>query len=69
MSFPREGKPQLEEKILSSQSEGPRNFAELTALTSATRADLVQALESLMAKGTVIKSSDGFGTIYSRRQC
>jgi hypothetical protein len=46
-------------------AERPQTFVELLSAASMTYADLTELLEGLILEGSVVKTSDGFQTLYS----
>jgi DNA-binding HxlR family transcriptional regulator len=58
----------LRTTVVRALAESPHSFLELLDSTRTTRHQLTQALESLIADGSVAKSSDGFQTFYSIRR-
>ncbi len=62
------GNSRLKLKVMGELEGGlKKGFLELASATGGRYSDLVAALEGLMAEGSVVKSSDGFETVYSRR--
>jgi len=53
-------------KILAEIDGGmKRNFLELLSATNASHDDLTVALEDLISEGLILRSSDGFVTVYT----
>src|ERR1700730_76833 len=61
-------RPEVREKVLTEVPPGFRkNFLELASATRANRGDLAAALDELILEGLLVKTSDGFVTLYARR--
>jgi hypothetical protein len=68
LASPSKARPEVREKVLTEMPSGFRkNFLELASAIRASRDDLVAALDELILDGLLVKTSDGFVTLYARR--